>query len=172
MICKQSKSGGQGETTENYNESVREEGSAGRRHLAGRQLPDSARLESRGSCLPPCTSSITAYFPPNHTHRWRGEKIQSFLASQSSAEIHSFTLRHRAPKPASDRPPGRQRIMAGTELPSCDRFPIWKSPTGRLRNKWRRAFRGGNGFEPFKHCHSREGKETMTMPVFVVSTSL
>lgn len=130
-------------------------GRAGRRHLAGRQLPDSAGLESRGSCLPPCTSSITAYFPPtptpsptNHTRRWRGEKIQSFPASQSSAGTHSFTS---PPKPAGDRPPGRQEKESrwvglqggGGAEPGFLRYDSnqgcekkEKSPTGRLRNKW------------------------------------
>lgn len=120
---------------------------AGRRHLAGRQLPDSAGLESRGSCLPPCTSSITAYFPPtNHTRRWREEKIQSFPASQSSAGMHLFTS---PPKPAGDRPPGWEEkvsrwVGCGKEvlsLPSCVLLQIggWREglgPTGRLRNKW------------------------------------
>lgn len=42
--------------------------------------------------------------------------------------MHSFTLRARAPKPANNRPPGREGITAGTELPPCDLFPIWKVP--------------------------------------------
>lgn len=174
MICKQGKSAGgrQGgrEKRPKIIMRVRERtGRAGRRHLAGRQLPDSAGLESRGSCLPPCTSSITAYFPPpptNHTRRWRGEKIQSFPASQSSAGTHSFTS---PPKPAGDRPPGRQEKESrwvgwdggGVAEPGFLRYDSnqgWgerKSPTGRPRNKWHRAFGGaGNGFESFKQFRS------------------
>lgn len=141
-------------------------GRAGRRHLAGRQLPDSAGLESRGSCLPPCTSSITAYFPPTTprptTRADGGERKFNLSLPRSHLQerIRSPRLQN---LPVIVRQGGKRKnhggwVGTGEEVPSlasCVPIPIRvggrkkKSPTGRPRNKWHRAFGGGGGRKRF-----------------------
>lgn len=105
------------------------------RHLVGRQFPDSARLESRGSCLLPCTSSITAYFQETHPftrHTYTHAQIGKGVRIQSLPCLTVTICRNAFVRPfaavTSNLPIIVHQAGGGRSHRRSDRFPVCEVP--------------------------------------------